>query len=247
MLLMKKTLLIFCFYIVACSQPKAITSDQIIEQSMSAYGWNQREFSITFDFRDYQYKLIRKPSFYSYQRSKVNEGISILDVMTSKNRLQRFRDSRSIRLNDSIINLYSNSLNSVMYFFQLPRPLKDDAVISELIGTTIILEKKYWTLKVLFNQAEGGKDFKDEYRYWIDQENSQITYLAYNYLTEGGGTRFRIAKNIRKHKGFLFQDYINFKPEYKFTSLDSLPILFEKGNLIEVSKIENKNIKVLKL
>ena len=48
----------------------------------------------------------------------------------------------------------------------------------------------------------------------------------------------------RKKEGFVFQDYINFKPEKKITPLDSLPLLFEMGNLIEVSQIENENIQV---
>ena len=164
--------------------------------------------------------------------------------MTSKNRLRRYKNDRPVKLNDSIIELYSNSLNSVMYFFQLPNPLKDDAVISEVLGTTTIFGKKYWSVKVLFNQSGGGKDFKDEYRYWIDQESHLIAFLAYNYLTDGGGTRFRIATNYRKHGGILFQDYINYKPKLRFISLDSLPILLEKGGLIEISKIKNKNIRV---
>ena len=83
MLFIKKTIPFFCFYLIACSQSKTITSDQIIEQSISACGWNQKEFSISFDFRDYKYKLIRKPFFYSYQRSKLIEGTTFLDVMTS--------------------------------------------------------------------------------------------------------------------------------------------------------------------
>ena len=71
-----------------------------------------------------------------------------------------------------------------------------------------------------------------------------LDYLAYNYLTDGGGTRFRKAKNLRKIKGFLFQDYINYKPQVKISSLDSLPHLFEKDSLEILSIIENKNIKV---
>jgi hypothetical protein len=90
----------------------------------------------------------------------------------------------------------------------------------------------------------GGEDFQDEYRYWIDPESGHIDYLAYNYRTDGGGTRFRKAKNRRKKEGFVFQDYTNFKPEKKFTPLDSLPFLFEMGKLIEVSQIENENIQV---
>ncbi|OUW74799.1 MAG: hypothetical protein CBD68_05360, partial [Flavobacteriaceae bacterium TMED208] len=108
----KKFLFLFCFYLVSCSQIKPINSELIIEKSISAYGWDKKNFSITFDFRDYKYKLIRKPVFFSFQRSKVNEGIAIVDVMTSENKLNRTMEGKSVRLSDSIINLYSNSLNS---------------------------------------------------------------------------------------------------------------------------------------
>ncbi|MDA9038383.1 deoxyribose-phosphate aldolase, partial [Flavobacteriaceae bacterium] len=121
----------------------------------------------------------------------------------------------------------------------------DPAVISEFIGTTTIYEKSYWTLKVRFSEDGGGEDFQDEYRYWIDPDTGYIHYLAYNYLTDGGGVRFRRAKNIRKEKGFVFQNYTNYKPHKKYTALDSLPLLFEMGKLIEISQIENKNIQVL--
>ncbi len=244
MLFIKKLFLLFFVFIVSCSDDKTIDSNYIIDKSISVYGWDQNAYSIVFDFREYQYKLIRKPSFYSYQRSKVKNGKSVLDVMTSKKHLRRYQDSIRIKLKDSIINLYSNSLNSVMYFFQLPGPLKDNAVVSELIGTTKILDKNYWTLRVGFKKFEGGKDFQDEYRYWIDQDNFQITFFAYNYLTDGGGVRFREAKNIREINGFLFQDYNNYKPKNKATALDSLPKLFEKDSLLLISEIKNKNIKV---
>ncbi len=244
MLFIKTFFPLFLFFTISCSNDKKISSNDIIEKSISVYGWDQKAYSIVFDFREHQYKLIRKPLFYSYQRSKVKNGKSVLDVMTSKNQLQRYQDNIPIKLKDSIKNLYSNSLNSVMYFFQLPGPLKDNAVVSEFIGTTKILDKNYWTLRVGFKKFEGGKDFQDEYRYWIDQDNYQITFFAYNYLTDGGGVRFREAKNIRKINGFLFQDYNNYKPKNKATELDSLPKLYEKDSLLLVSEIKNKNIKV---
>ena len=100
------------------------------------------------------------------------------------------------------------------------------------------------TIKITFNQEGGGEDFQDEYRYWISQEDHKIAYLAYNYLTDGGGTRFRKVQNAREINGIGIQDYVNYKPYQKFISLDSLPQLFEKDSLIEVSLIENKNIKV---
>jgi hypothetical protein len=131
-----------------------------------------------------------------------------------------------------------------MYFFQLPKPLQDPAVKAELLNPTTIKGQTYWTIKITFNQEGGGEDFQDEYRYWISQEDYKIAYLAYNYLTDGGGTRFRKAQNAREINGIGIQDYVNYKPYQKFISLDSLPQLFEKDSLIEVSLIENKNIKV---
>ena len=135
-------------------------------------------------------------------------------------------------------------MNSVIYFFQLPKPLEDRAVNPILLNPIEIEGNEYWSLRITFDEEGGGNDFQDEFRYWINKENYHIDYFAYNYLTDGGGTRFRKAKNLRKINGFLFQDYINYKPQEKIISLDSLPLLFEKDSLEILSIIENKNIKV---
>ena len=44
-----------------------------------------------------------------------------------------------------------------MYFFQLPRPLKDQAVITKYLGMAKIFNEKYWTIKVTFKENGGGK------------------------------------------------------------------------------------------
>ena len=241
---MKRGFFLLCIFLLGCSSEYS-KEKLIIEKSVQVYGWNQKEFSIVFDFRDYKYKLTRKPNFFSYQRSIVKKGVLVRDVMTSNSKLKRYLDENPFILSDSLTDIYSNSLNSVMYFFQLPRPLNDPAVIVNYNGEKAISNKVYWTLKVKFQEKDGGKDFQDEFRYWIDPKSGYIDYLAYSYLTDGGGTRFRKAKNVRENNGFIFQDYTNFRPVKKFTSLDSLPILYERGKLILVSEIENKNIKVL--
>tara|TARA_B100000085_G_scaffold166372_1_gene151340 strand:+ start:1879 stop:2610 length:732 start_codon:yes stop_codon:yes gene_type:complete len=243
---MKKKIILLFLILVSCSNSSHISTSQIINKSIKAHGWDQDDFSIVFDFRDYQYELKRKNKFYSFQRTTKKEGNVVKDLMSSKKKLKRFINDKSVELSDSMTNVFSNSLNSVMYFFQLPRPLKDQAVITKYLGLAKIFNEKYWTIKVTFKENGGGKDYQDEFRYWININNGQIDYLAYNYLTEGGGTRFRQAVNKQLNQGFIFQDYINFKPNVKFVSLDSLPILFEAGNLIKVSNIKNKNIRVTK-
>jgi hypothetical protein len=236
---------IFLFFL-SCQSPKSENAQEIIQKALHQSGFDKSSFSVDFDFRDYHYTLIRKPSFYSFSRSIIQKDVEVKDVMTSSKPLQRFIDGKMILLSDSLQRVYSNSLNSVMYFFQLPKPLQDTAAINELVGAVVIHGETYWTLKVTFKEEGGGEDFQDEYRYWINQKNHEIDYLAYNYLTDGGGTRFRRAVNKRKIEGIFFQDYVNYKPFQKFEQLDSLPSLFEQEELQQVSLIENKNIRVVK-
>ena len=236
---------IFLFFL-SCQSPKSENAQEIIQKALHQSGFDKSSFSVDFDFRDYHYTLIRKPSFYSFSRSTIQKDVEVKDVMTSSKPLQRFIDGKMILLSDSLQRVYSNSLNPVMYFFQLPKPLQDTAAINELVGADVIHGETYWTLKVTFKEEGGGEDFQDEYRYWINQKNHEIDYLAYNYLTDGGGTRFRRAVNKRKIEGIFFQDYVNYKPFQKFEQLDSLPSLFEQEELQQVSLIENKNIRVVK-
>jgi hypothetical protein len=236
---------IFLFFL-SCQSPKSENAQEIIQKALHQSGFDKSSFSVDFDFRNYHYTFIRKPSFYSFSRSTIQKDVEVKDVMTSSKPLQRFIDGKMILLSDSLQRVYSNSLNSVMYFFQLPKPLQDTAAINELVGAVVIHGETYWTLKVTFKEEGGGEDFQDEYRYWINQKNHEIDYLAYNYLTDGGGTRFRRAVNKRKIEGIFFQDYVNYKSFQKFEQLDSLPSLFEKKELKQVSLIENKNIRVVK-
>lgn len=237
-----KRMLPFLLLFLACKDINDKTVEEIINKSIEVSGFNNNEIDITFDFRAYHYEFFRKDFYFSYTRTTIKDGKKIRDEMSSSNGLKRFIDSVPESLTDSLALAYSNSLNSVMYFFQLPKPLLDDAVLSELLGEIKIQEATYWTVKVSFSEEGGGEDYQDEYRYWINQDTYEIDYLAYNYNTEGGGIRFRKAINKKRVKGILFQDYQNFRPSNKFESLDNLPQIYEEGLLSQISLIENKNI-----
>ena len=244
---MKYFRLINCFLIVvflSCQGAQSLTAEEVIDRSVESYGFHQNGYQINFDFRDYQYALKRKNNFYSYSRQRMQKQQLVRDIMSSEAKLKRYVNDSLVVLNDSIRHLYTNSLNSVLYFFQLPRPLKDPAVNFTDLGKVQIAGASYWVTKVTFDQEGGGDDFQDEYRYWINQNTYLIDYLAYNYLTDGGGTRFRKAVNRRRIDGFLIQDYENYKPVEKFPPLDQLPLLFQEGKLNLVSHIESKNIQV---
>ena len=237
-----KCTLPFLLLLVACKDINDKTVEEIINKSIEVSGFNTNEINITFNFRAYHYEFFRKDYNFTYARTTIKDDKKIRDELSSTKGLKRFIDSVPESLTDSLAMVYSNSLNSVMYFFQLPKPLLDGAVHSELLDEIKIEGATYWTIKVYFSEEGGGDDYQDEYRYWINQDTYEIDYLAYNYTTEGGGIRFRKAIKKKRVKGILFQDYQNFSPSNKFEPLDSLPQIYEDGLLSQISLIENKNI-----
>ena len=237
-----KCTLPFLLLLLACKDINDKTVEEIINKSIEVSGFNTNEIDITFDFRAYHYEFFRKDYNFTYARTTIKDDKKIKDELSSTKGLKRFIDSVPESLTDSLAMVYSNSLNSVMYFFQLPKPLLDGAVYSELLDEIKIEGATYWTIKVYFSEEGGGDDYQDEYRYWINQDTYEIDYLAYNYTTEGGGIRFRKAIKKKRVKGILFQDYQNFSSSNKFEPLDSLPQIYEEGLLSQISLIENKNI-----
>ena len=167
----------------ACQSPKSKKVEEIINTVVVNSGFDSAIFSVNFDFRDHHYSLKQKPSFYSFSRSIIQNEIEVKDVMTPNQPLKRYLDGVPIKISDSIRGVYSNSLNSVMYFFQLPKPLQDPSVIKVLMSSIEINGYSYWTIKVTFKEEGGGEDYQDEYRYWINQNNYEIDFLAYNYLS----------------------------------------------------------------
>lgn len=233
--------LLFIVIIAACSNSAKMTADALLEKALVAHGSeNINGKEIKFDFRDWSYTLNRNDNSYEYTRIKD----SIEDRLHSNSGFSRFVNGEKVKVADSMATKYSSSVNSVLYFFQLPLVLNDAAVQKEYLGTQGIKEQNYHRLKVTFRQEGGGEDFEDEFRYWINAETFEIDYLAYSYLTDGGGVRFREAFRKERISNILFQDYRNFKPNDKNTPLDSLPGLFEKGSLQLLSVIENKNIRI---
>lgn len=228
----------------ACAD-EVIEPIDLIEQSIVAHGMDSIEGKrIDFIFRDHAYRLERKDGKRHYQRFKVTNEGRILDILDSEEGFKRTISEKQVYVADSMVAKYSNSVNSVLYFMQIPLILKDPAVVSTYEGKISIEGAEYHSLKVTFEQEGGGVDFEDEFRYWINTETSEMDFLAYSYLTDGGGIRFRKAINKRKIQGVLFQDYENYKPNDKKTSLDELPSMYEDGQLELLSKIENTHITV---
>lgn len=239
-----KTYLLLILAFVSCTM-KVKTSDEIIKKSIQAHGFDQAEGKkIEFDFRDKHYSVSRSKDKYTYTRAFIDSIDRVKDVLINSTEFERSINGNLIPLEQEVADKYANSVNSVLYFFQLPLPLQDPAVIKTKLDDMRIEGKMYHQIEVRFSEADGGKDFEDIFLYWINSENYLIDFLAYSYLTDGGGVRFRKAINRRQKNDFVFQDYINFKPKDKNIPLADLIQLFESGKLLELSRIENKQIKI---
>lgn len=223
-----------------------ITAQEIVDQAIAYYGGaNFEQAEINFKFRDYEYRSIQNGGQYQLERIQYNKAIGkITDEVTNSGYRNVLNDEFAIDIVDSMKIKKSNSVNSVHYFARLPYGLNAPAVNKKLLGIDSINGTAYYQVKVTFDQEGGGVDHEDEFMYWFNTSNFQMDYLAYSYQTDGGGIRFRAAKNLREVNGIKFQDYINYKPETLAVALEDLSSKYESGALEEVSQIILENLKV---
>lgn len=222
----------------------AIIGENIIALSITAHGGDRYdEASFRFLFRDKVYQFINFGKQYEYSRQQILKGDTILDVLSEQN-FQRIINGKPVTTKETESIIYSESINSVIYFATLPHKLVDKSVIKNYKGQNTIKNVLYDVVKISFNEEGGGKDYDDIFYYWLNAETHQIDYLGYQYARNGGGIRFRSAYNKRKIGGIVFQDYINYSAPLG-TPLNKLPQLFEQGELDELSRIDTEKIENL--
>ncbi|MEO5582212.1 MAG: DUF6503 family protein [Saprospiraceae bacterium] len=235
--------------IVSCGEKESTDPAQrIIDHAIKAHGSKIFDHSsVEFKFRDRYYKSTRTEGHYRYERFWDSTGIIIHDELTNTGLIRHVGQIKVI-LDTKKIDAYTNSVNSVFYFFALPFNLNDPAVIKELLGEVTLRDQPYDKIKITFKQDPNDKMIhEDVYVFWINKSNYYIDYIGYYYVEPGEtGTRFRQAINRRKINGLTVQDYINFKPINDSIPI-SVPDLDEAwvGNqLNELSRIINESVKV---
>ena len=229
------------------NQPEIITDSAawVVAQAVKRHGGDALDSSqVDFVFRDRRYSASREGHRFVYSRQFTNDkGESIGDYLSNDGFYREVNQERvSLSAKDS--SSYSNSVNSVHYFAYLPYFLNDPAVNMTYHGTTDLLGGPHYKIGVTFEQAGGGKDFEDEFAYWIHAEDFTMDFLAYNYLTNEGGARFREAYNAREISGIRFQDYINYKPQGEERDVLNFDALFQAAQLDTLSLIELEDITV---
>ena len=230
---MKKLLVIITLAIISVScEKKELTADEIINKTIEkAGGEKYSKAGISFKFRDTEYKSTRNGGKFEFERFITDStGIEYHDVLNNEG-FTRYHQNEKVKLSDSMKGDYSNSVNSVHYFVQLPYGLNDAAVNKKLLGKDSIEGKEYYEIQVTFNDSEEVTDHEDIYLYWIHTKDFTIDYLAYSFNINDGGIRFRRAYNPQVVGGIRFVDYENYKTDNLETPLQDLDELFESGKL----------------
>jgi hypothetical protein len=248
-------LCLFCLLLLGCKEETSDSpntdksrAQSVVDSAIVRAGGDildRAQVSFRFRVRDYVYR--KENGRYTYTRIyEDTTGTVTKDVLTNDG-LTRMINGDTVKLDSMWTSRYSNSVNSVIYFAFLPYRLNDEAVIKTYSGIVPIKGKDYHEILVQFREEGGGKDHDDNFLYWFDTETFALDYLAYAYITDGGGVRFREAYNRRKIDGISVQDYINYKPVSDSFVLADMRQAFEAGLLVELSRIELENVEVERL
>lgn len=228
---------------MSCQNSDApLTSEEIIDKAIEYSGKSKLNKNVLkFTFRDYKYEAT--PTCDGFKFERISKEQPIRDVLTNGD-LTRYYNDSIVKLADTTAFDYYESVNSVHYFTQLPLRLKDDAVNLSNLGKEDIEDKTYHKIEVKFSEDGGGVDFEDIYIYWFDVEDFSMDYLAYSFIVNEGGLRFRKAINRRTIDSVVFQDYENYKPKVKSNKLEDIGKMFENDELQLLSLIQNKDIEL---
>lgn len=244
----------FCFltFVIALascntSQNKQPSAESVTKKAIEVSGKDTfKNSKVSFFFRGKKYTSKGQCGNFVFSRiSKKNDTV-LMDKFEPGISLKRYINDSLIQVSDSLANKISESINSVHYFVQLPYRLNDKAVNKTYLGLDTLKNKVYHKLAVSFEQEGGGSDYQDNYLYWFGKDDYKLDYLAYSFVVNGGGIRFREAYNERNIEGIRFVDYRNYKPKSENVKLRTISDAFKKQQLKLLSKIENQNIQVEK-
>lgn len=240
---MKYLFVFFILTLLGCQDFNSkFTADEIIDHAIAYSNKTKLDSNaLEFAFRNYNYSSTPTCDGLKLERESKIEPIR--DVLL-KDELTRYKNDSVVNLADTTAFKYYESVNSVHYFMQLPLRLKDEAVNLTNLGTEEIGDDSYYKLKITFSENGGGVDFEDVYIYWFNTEDFSMDYLAYSFLINGGGLRFRKAINRRVIDGVVFQDYENFKSKEKTKDLENIGQMYDQDQLELLSLIENEDIKL---
>ncbi len=220
-----------------------------LERSYDAHGAaNLSRAEMEFTFRGDRYLARRLDGVFSYARTYEDSIGAVVDRLTNDG-VSRERNGVLQTIDERTASAILEKVNSVVYFASLPLPLKDPAVIPRYLGTSDLNGQTYHEVEVTFTQEEGGPDFRDRFVYWINADLHTIDFMAYYYLTNETGSRFRQFVNPRRVNGFLVVDHLNFSasPDTIGSAVHRFDDLYEAGLIELVSEVKHEDVRIIPL
>ncbi|WP_093410572.1 DUF6503 family protein [Salegentibacter flavus] len=218
--------------------------EEIIEKTIEvAGGENYKRATISFKFRDHIYKSERNGLKFSLERQFSKDSDSIRDVVSNSGFQRYVNDSLRV-IPDSLLARLNKEIKTVHYFAHLPYGLDNRGLSKELLEEARIEGEPYFQLKMTFGQAAPGVAGHDEFMFWIHKDDFTLDYLAYKFVEEEEGIRFRAAYNPRVINGIRFVDYRNFTFQDPKTELSDLDELYEAHQLELLSTIDTEILEV---
>lgn len=235
----------------SCSSPEnqgLTRSERVIEKAVAKHGGaDYKQAAIHFKFRGKQYHTKINKGKYRYSRTyKDSSGNKIREVLTNDSVYQLVNGER-VPLEQKKKQTLKGTLNAINYFFLLPYHLTDEQVTPTYIDSVTIDGEPYHKIKVTFTNGAKRGAHEDIYLYWFHKKDYTMDYLAYKYFVSGGGMRFRVAYNVRKKGGIIFQDYHNLAPKSQNVDFMRIDSLYKEDALRKVSEINKDSIQVKEL
>lgn len=233
--------------IFGCDSHKKVqlTAQMIVDKAIESSGKEKLNHStLSFEFRGRTYESQGECEGIVLHRISKRAGNVMKETFDPSSGFKRFINDSLVSVADTTATKIKEAINSVHYFVQLPYRLNDDAVQKKYIGLDTIKDKVYHNIEISFQENGGGTDFQDVYLYWFEKDNFKLDYLAYSFVVNGGGLRFREAFNERYIEGIRFVDYKNYKPKNENIKLEEISDAYNHQELELLSEIKNKNIEV---
>ncbi len=226
--------------VISCREkrPQDQKARSIVAQCIQQHGGDHyRNMEVSFDFRQFRVHLKQKEGSFLYERTfRDSANNTVRDILTN-NDFNREVNGKKQSLSKKEADKYQEGLNAIAYFVLLPYKLSEPAVNLKYLGEITIDSIKYDKIGVSFEANGGGKDYQDEFCYWINKTSHTLDYLAY----ASGGPRFRKAVKREKVTGIVFQDYENYVVADSTLSTANYDQAFLTGNVKLLSRIEQQN------
>ncbi|CAN5476623.1 hypothetical protein BH23BAC4_BH23BAC4_09280 [soil metagenome] len=222
-------------------------AQQVVDRAINVHGGDAFERStVSFVFRGDMFEIRNSPAGDWHVIQTTVDSLGTLRYVLHAQGVRAERDGEQVTLSAEESHALETTLNSVSYFALLPYRLNDPAAQKRHVRVDTIRAIEYDLVEVTFDQEGGGRDWEDRFLYWFARDFGTLDFMAYEFQTGDGGTRFRAATNPRRVGPLLITDHVNYTAdrEGQRARLEEYAHLYEHGAVEYVSNVNLAEVQV---